>query len=84
MHKVAQNCIYIYNLYTVLLAWISSNIWSYSMYIYGSGQPYIMQVLGEETQGEAATTVNVGQPEKYLRNALVNCFPLFFNHAGSG
>jgi len=32
---------YIYGVYTVLLAEILPNIRSYTVYIYGSGQPYI-------------------------------------------
>jgi len=37
--KVGQN--HIYGVNTVILAWKSLNIRSYTVYIYGSGQPYI-------------------------------------------
>jgi hypothetical protein len=38
--RVGQNPIYIYGVYTVFLAEESSNIRSYTVYIYGIGQPY--------------------------------------------
>jgi len=37
--RVGQNHIYIRYIYTVILAGKSPNIWSYTVYIYGSGQP---------------------------------------------
>jgi hypothetical protein len=45
MHRVGQNHIYVYGVYTVLLAWKSPNIRCIYTYIYGSGQPYLCTKL---------------------------------------
>ena len=39
--RVGKNHIYIYGLYTVFLAGKATNIRSYTVYIDGSGQPYL-------------------------------------------
>jgi len=44
MHRVGQNHIYIYGVYTAFLAGKSPNVRSYMVYVYGSGQPYVYTV----------------------------------------
>jgi hypothetical protein len=42
----------IYGVYTVFLAGISPNIRSYTVYIYGSGQPYIRPKSRGDAEGD--------------------------------